>query len=531
MLDKDTIEQLQKQLPFLPGHSFDLLKTKGSERKSHAFDYCNEVPVFKAEAPGIGRATRHLTRGGRPLYGQSENKIHSSIDVYRGINETGETVPAWVAFDRKVLRFYGYFQEGVQERREEKYRIRRVNVYFYLEDDSVHVSEPKTPDSGIPQGTLIRRHRIPKQNALNGQHFTVRDFNVGTLITFYSRSIKLVGCDDFTREFLEQLSIRVPPNGSFPSDPYETQRKEMLSHMKATRPSIPNLTLKQFLENDRRVLRFYCVWDDSTSVFGDLRHMVLHYYLSDDTMEIKESIPPNSGRESNALFLRRCRLPKRPRVSNLSTAESKVEYFSEADLMIGSVIHLYGRPFVICDCDEFTKNYYRENYEIETFDPVRIEEFRDDAATAPFFDVSAHYAATGEQSAPLIGNESQAKKDVRKLLSYDGITLRFLAKLVSSKQVDRDRKFVISYHLANDTISIFEPRARNSGIIGGKFLENRKIKKPKSNQYYESRDFYIDAELVFFQHHFLITGADEYALKFMDANPELFPSHSRKPQN
>lgn len=27
-----------------------------------------------------------------------------------------------------------------------------VNVYFYLEDDSVHVSEPKTQDSGIPQG-------------------------------------------------------------------------------------------------------------------------------------------------------------------------------------------------------------------------------------------------------------------------------------------------------------------------------------------------------------------------------------------
>ena len=265
----------------------------------------------------------------------------------------------------------------------------------------------------------------------------------------------------------------------------------MLSHMKATRPSVPNLTLKQFLENDRRVLRFYCVWDDSTSVFGDLRHMVVHYYLSDDTIEIKESIPPNSGRASNTLFLRRCRLPKRPRVNNLSTSENKVEYFTEADLMIGSVIHLYGRPFVICDCDEFTKNYYRENYEIEKFDPVGIKEFQDDSSAVPFFDIAAHYAAAEEQSAPLIGNDSQVKKDVRKQITYDGITLRFLAKLNSTKQVDRDRKFVISYHLANDTISIFEQRARNSGIIGGKFLENRKIKKPKTDQYYESTDFYI----------------------------------------
>ena len=290
---------------------------------------------------------------------------------------------------------------------------------------------------------------------------------------------------------MERLGISVPTNTQFPLDPYESQRKEMLSHMKATRPSVPNLTLKQFLENDRRVLRFYCVWDDSTSVFGDLRHMVVHYYLSDDTIEIKESIPPNSGRESNTLFLRRCRLPKRPRVNNLSTSESKVEYFTDADLMIGSVIHLYGRPFVICDCDEFTKNYYRENYEIETFDPVKVSEFQEDTSAVPFFDVAAHYAAEGEQSAPLIGNESQAKKDVKKLLSFDGITLRFLAKLHSSKQVDKDRKFVISYHLADDTISIFEPRARNSGIIGGKFLENRRIKKPKSNQYYGSSDFYL----------------------------------------
>ena len=161
-------------------------------RKSHAFDYCNQVPVFKGEAPGIG---------GNPLPGQAQNKIHTSIDVYPHSNNEGDILPAWVAFDRKVLRFYGYFQELVQERREEKYRIRRVNVYFYLEDDSVHVSEPKTPNSGIPQGTLIRRHRIPKKEAPNSQHFIVSDFNVGNHVTFYSRTIKLVGCDQFTRVF------------------------------------------------------------------------------------------------------------------------------------------------------------------------------------------------------------------------------------------------------------------------------------------------------------------------------------------
>jgi len=38
--------------------------------------------------------------------------------------------------------------------------------------------------------------------------------------------------------------------------------------------------------------------------------MILHYYLADDTVEIRENFPANAGRDSAATFLRRCRLPK-----------------------------------------------------------------------------------------------------------------------------------------------------------------------------------------------------------------------------
>jgi len=38
--------------------------------------------------------------------------------------------------------------------------------------------------------------------------------------------------------------------------------------------------------------------------------MVLHYYLADDTVEIRENFPANAGRDSAPTFLRRCRLPK-----------------------------------------------------------------------------------------------------------------------------------------------------------------------------------------------------------------------------
>jgi len=38
-------------------------------------------------------------------------------------------------------------------------------------------------------------------------------------------------------------------------------------------------------------------------------------------------------------------------------------------------------------------------------------------------------------------------------------------------------RFIISYFLLDQTISIFEPRVPNTGIPGGKFLERIKVKK------------------------------------------------------
>ena len=60
-------------------------------------------------------------------------------------------VPAWVAYDRKVLRFYAYFTETVPESPLETERVRRMTIYFYLEDDSIHIAEQSSVNSGMPQ--------------------------------------------------------------------------------------------------------------------------------------------------------------------------------------------------------------------------------------------------------------------------------------------------------------------------------------------------------------------------------------------
>lgn len=62
---------------------------------------------------------------------------------------------------------------------------------------------------------------------------------------------------------------------------------------------------------------------------------------------------------------------------------------------------------------------------------------------------------------------------------------------------DECRRFILSYFLSNDMISIYEKPTRNSGIIGGKFLEKTRIPKPNSTvqhpEYYSPADFAIGA--------------------------------------
>lgn len=60
---------------------------------------------------------------------------------------------------------------------------------------------------------------------------------------------------------------------------------------------------------------------------------------------------------------------------------------------------------------------------------------------------------------------------------------------------DKNRRFILSYFLADDTISIYEPPVKNSGITGGKYLKRTKVTKPGSTPenpiYYEASDFTI----------------------------------------
>ncbi|KAL4676503.1 hypothetical protein H8959_010648 [Pygathrix nigripes] len=542
-------------LPFLPGTSFKD-STKTAFHRSQTLGYRNGYAIVRRPTVGIGGDRLQFNQLSQAELDELASK--APVLTYGQPKQAppADFIPAHVAFDKKVLKFDAYFQEDVPMSTEEQYRIRQVNIYYYLEDDSMSVIEPVVENSGIPQGKLIKRQRLAKND--RGDHYHWKDLNRGINITIYGKTFRVVDCDQFTQVFLESQGIELNPPEKMALDPYIELRKQPLR--KYVTPSDFD-QLKQFLTFDKQVLRFYAIWDDTDSMYGECRTYIIHYYLMDDTVEIREVHERNDGRDPFPLLMNRQRIPK-VLVENaknfpqcvLEISDQEVlEWYTAKDFIVGKSLTVLGRTFFIYDCDPFTRRYYKEKFGITDL---------------PRIDVNKQEPPPVKQELPpyngfgLVEDSAQncfalipkaPKKDVIKMLVNDNKVLRYLAALESPIPEDKDRRFVFSYFLATDMISIFEPPVRNSGIIGGKYLGRTKVVKPYSTVdnpiYYGPSDFFIGAVIEehhqakctatfspVFGHRFIILDTDEYVLKYMESNaaqysPEALASvqkHVRK---
>ncbi|XP_006864354.1 PREDICTED: EF-hand domain-containing family member C2 [Chrysochloris asiatica] len=539
-------------LPLLPGNSFNRNVGKEKFHKSQHWGFCNKVMMLVSdEKPGIG---------GELLLGQ---KPRAKYSIYP--KGTESDAPSWVVFDKQVLSFDAYVEDEVADKTEEDYRIRQYKIYFYPEDDTIEVNEPQVTNSGLPQGTSIRRHRISLPPPDEDKFYTVYHFNINTDVVFYGRTFKIYDCDTFTKNFLRKIGVKLNSPVKCPEDPYMKGRKMLQALMKPLRPYESLSTLKQFLEYDKQVLRFFCLWDDTTSLFGDRRELILHYFLSDDTIEIKEVNPCNSGRDTMSLFLQRKRLPKfaptgvyQPGqitdqtvlnvyggwsvrqvsgylLDSLKLGHIKQEFYKDSDLAIGTTINVWGRKVLICDCDEFTKWYYKTKYGVENFTSIPCKppplpkiERKFPPYTGFGSEEDSLRSCISLRPTPVCRNFRKfAEKDSYGYISYK---LRFFAKLITDKGVHLDRMFVVSYFLSDNTMSVFELTEKNSGMNGGRFLRRLRVKRPgqdifksELSEYIQPEELYIGARINVNGYVFHLLNADEYTLNYMENNVDKFP--------
>lgn len=287
----------------------------------------------------------------------------------------------------------------------------------------------------------------------------------------------------------------------------------------------PNDGLKQYLDNDRKVLSFKVLWHDKT-LEGGYNYFTLNYYLADNTVEVKEVRFQNSGKDPFPLLLRKQKLPKKPVLTHYpGMSLAKEEYYKPEDISIGKTINIFGRDCIIYDCDLFTKAYYRYNLGIE-LEPIKIEEGQKRAIKHEIPPYNGYGSPEDSLGNVFSLQPKPPKIDITKLFTNDQNILRFEARMISESKEDNERKFIISFFCGDDTIQVYQNSERNSGIWGGKFLERKKIQKDDEQRYITETDFQIGAIIKLGSFTFQLLKADEFTLKYMKERPELFPQVS-----
>ncbi|KAK5903450.1 hypothetical protein CgunFtcFv8_007230 [Champsocephalus gunnari] len=472
---------------------------KSAFHRSQTLVYRNGFAVPRRPTVGIGQDPLLSEQ----LIQQQISELSSETPyITRGsYQEQGlveDVIPAYVALDKKVLRFYAYFEEDILCSPKEQHRVCPVVIYYYLEDDSICIFEPRVENSGIPQGERIKRQRLPR-NA-HGEPYLWKHLNIGMYLEVYGVKYNITQCDAFTKEFMESEGIVLNDPQPMPVDPYSQSRKITLpSHITPSNFD----QMQQFIDMDRKVLRFFALLDDADALFADTRAVTIQFYLGDNTVEIREVHEANSGHDPFPILMHRQKLPKTFKatpqnfpscVLEVSKAEVE-EYYTPKDFQTGQTMKLRGRRFLLYDCDGFTKEYYQKNHPDIQMKPSEVPnktslvQLR--KKEVPPYNGFGSLEDSLQNCLYLI--PEPPKKNVLKMLENNNKVLCYSARMESQNPDDDGRLFILSYSLANDMISIYEKPTRNS------------------------------ATLHVFGRRFVLTDADQYVLNYLESNAGQIP--------
>ena len=366
--------------------------------------------------------------------------------------------PPWLAMDKKVLRFRCYFQEAVPDSPTEAFRYRKCVLCYFLEDDTISISEPTIPNSGLMQGTIVARTKT---------QYRVRDLKCGAELTLFAINYRLTEADGFTVQYyaseerdlgtpeplptVKEASETVAPHHQEPLPPALLEAKQYTELLFGGQRV--NKKCAQWLQNDRKVLRFFCFWNDESR--GGLRVFVtVHFFLADDSVEVIETgrcsdcrgsvpacNPGNSCTSETFVMYKKAPLKKGTSFASPSWAAESAECYKAEDFLSGFV--LLGRKIELCDCDEFTRNYFGDS--MGPAKPLHVCNLAKPVVHAPPKPVELSALA--------------------KQIIFSDKALRFTAKMLCPQgdtcdhancRMNAERNFIITYFLANDEFQVFE---------------------------------------------------------------------------
>mmetsp|Transcript_93153 Transcript_93153/g.266146 ORF Transcript_93153/g.266146 Transcript_93153/m.266146 type:complete len:623 (+) Transcript_93153:66-1934(+) len=513
-------------LPQLPGYRAN---HQTQNRKKCALKYAEEMAYVEDEKLGSTRqllesssATSLVLGAGKPLYSMGSPKK-------QGKNGARPV----------VLSFKAYFKEAVHESPLENHRIRKVEIFYYMEDNSIQIVERKQENSGVPQGNFMGRHQVPKDA---DTFFGLADLVIGSTISLYGRTYHIIDANPSTLSYLDKLAeddATINTSGDrteFPTDKFEVDRAAKMSRETGKDPSVkhnirknPNTIFAEaalgntvdnkgregFLKYDRKVLRFTCFWDDRESLYGDMQQFKLHYFLTDDTVECLQVYGQNCGRDPYPLLVKRRKMPK-----DLKDEGSGDLHWS--DIQIGGPIQVYARTLIVYSVDDSTRSFYEEQ------GVPLAPSLTPPAEKQPVFERNTPpYTGFGTEADSLTSCVGSLVQTAPKKVLGEDRTLRYMGRLDSDVAEDIGREFVLQYFLVDSTLAIREPFRRNSGIVGGNFFRRGQDPvRTNGGVYLEAKDFYIGSKIAVAGFVFVITDSDDATLKYMERKESVFPYSS-----
>ena len=514
-----------------------------------------------------------------------------------------EHIPNFIINDNplgKICRFYGYFCETTGDIQAKPTRTRKVEFYYYLDDNTIEINEPSVKNSGAIQGKLLKRHQIPKKNDKNFlpaisspnksprspqkntinnnkdkllinykpiEFIAINDFYSGAKLWIYNRCYYITDCDIATKKYYEVILKRSFGSiiNDYPLIDYDTcyanlspnlieQRSKTAAlnailnpNRKSITQNIPKFSSYNsmctpeslaFFEYDKKVLRFYGVWDNRNQLYGDKINVRIHYSLADNTFEVIPIHELNSGRSYLATILNKTKLLKKTvtddddqSVSTSIASTTSLEhnlneqsYYHWSDLYIGLRIIIAAVDVILIDADQFTRDFYdQKGFSLAPAINHDDNPLHNYSNTLSLVNIN-HTIDEDEYTIPDLKSmiPTHPVKDGAKLKHLQGIILRYNALFKSPKPCDNKRKFLIFYHLEDDTLEIREPPERNSGHIGGHFITRRKVENELTKKYFQPKDFYVGNEIYVLSTIFMITSADEPTLYYMEHNFNLW---------
>ncbi|CAC9494497.1 conserved hypothetical protein [Leishmania infantum JPCM5] len=462
--------------------------------------------------------------------------------------------------DDFVVRMLGYFTEDVSESCAEKERVRKVCISFFVKDDSLSITEIGQRNSGLGESKILSRRQVPKDMRNPNDLLLLSDFRIGDSVNIYGQTFYIVDMDKRSRRyFREVLEKDVPDAQSIPQDSFsraaaasaerstkrvvtsdDMDRKRAIEQQLTgiyTKHSTEDIAItKEFLKNKiNEHLTYLALWDDRGNLSGDLHYCVIRVFLENNTIEIAERRPENSGRWGGPILIHRQRIPHPSADLTQSRYQQhtygklmKNDYLCPEDIQVGETYMIYGKPFYVYDSDSFTRNYVREKYQVIIRDAIDIAPFETPKKqTSVFYPPPPNGFGSERETRSnwlsLVGKPARVDDEMAQRES--GRVMKFSAKLAKPIVAgDESREFVVSFHCETRELEIFEKPKRNSGMLGGRFLAKGAHRKDMLNGTtvpFTPDDFQVGRVIEIYRRPFLLTGLDAGTQRILDGTDKV----------